>query len=30
MLVKQKLAFSKKYKNRSTKQEIISDAPFKA
>ena len=30
MLVKQKLAFSKKCKNMNTKQEIVSDADFKA
>ena len=30
MLVKQKLVFSKKCKNMSTNQEIISDATFKA
>ena len=30
MLVKQKLAFSKKCKNMSTKQVIVSDAAFKA
>ena len=29
-LVKQKLAFSEKCKNMSTKQEIVSDATFKA